>query len=197
MVKEKVSSKNERSLYFNLVLYPDEDLSHQKALDYIRQHYSCAYINHNRDLDDEGNIKKPHTHVVIRFNNYRWKNAIATELDIPSNYIVKCNNFKSSLEYLIHFNDPDKAQYEISEVYGSLKEKLAFYLKDKNISESEKVLFLIDFISSYEMKLSIKDFVVFCCHNNMYDIYRRNAYSFNKIIDDHNFEIFQKNQFKY
>lgn len=197
MVNEKVSSKikNERSLYWNLILYPDEDISHKNALEYIQHHYSYAYIIHNKDIDQNGELKKPHVHCVIKFNNYRWKNAISEELNIPSNYLQKCNNLKSSLEYLIHFNEDDKTHYNINEVFGDLKIKLEYYLQDRNITESEKVLQLIDFIDSYDDNLSVKDFIIFCCHKNMYDIYRRNAYSFNKILEEHNFQIFKKNQF--
>lgn len=193
MVNKKVS--NERSIYWLLILYPDEDITHQQALQYIQSHFSYAYILHDKDKDEKGNIKKPHYHVIIKFNNYRWKKSISEELKILPNYLQKCNNLESSLKYLIHFNEEDKTHYEVSQVHGDLKIKLEYYLKDKNINESEKVLYLLDFIKHYEYHLTIFDFITFCCHQNMYDIYRRSAYSFNKIIDEHNFEIYKKNQY--
>lgn len=195
MVKKKVS--NERSLYWCLVLYPGEDPKHRIALDYIQFNYSYAFIKHDKDTTDTGELKKEHYHVIIRFNNYRWRNAVAEELGITPNYLEKCRNLEKSLKYLIHFDNENKYQYDINCVQGDLKEKLLKYIEDKTITESEKVLILIDYIKSSTKQITITDLIIFCCHKNLYDIYRRNAYSFNKIIEEHNYQIFKKDQYKY
>ena len=178
--------KNERSLNWCLVLYPNEDPSHKKALDYIIQHFSYAYITHDRDILDDGSLKKEHTHVVIKFNNYRWRNAIAEELKIAPNYLEKTRNLENSLKYLIHFNDENKAQYDISEVQGDLKTKLSQYLNNTDKSESEKVLDLLDYLNINPDYISLNDFITYVCSFGLYDIYRRSAITFIKLIDEHN-----------
>lgn len=189
--------KNERSLYWCLVLYPEEDLSHKKAIEYIENHYSYASIIHDNDLNEDGTLKKSHVHIVLRFSNYRWRNAISQELNITPNYLEKCKNLENALKYLVHINNPDKFQYEISQVHGDLKNKLLSYLKDKSLSESEQAKQLLLFIQDYPTSLSLSDFLIFCCDHGFYSIYRRNAYTFNKILEEHNFEILRKNQYKY
>ena len=123
--------KNERSLIWCLLLYPEEDLSHKEALKYISNTYECAYIVHDKDTDTHGEIKKAHTHVVVKFPNYRWRTALGEELKITPNYLEKCRNMENALEYLIHFKDTDKFQYNFEDVKGILKNKLK---KDNLIS---------------------------------------------------------------
>ena len=81
--------KNERSLNWCLVLYPNEDPTHKKALDYIIQHFSYAYIIHDKDILDDGSLKKEHCHVVIKFNNYRWRNAVKVNIKMYKKLKIK------------------------------------------------------------------------------------------------------------
>lgn len=185
-------SKNERAYNWLLVLYPYEDNSHQVALDYIQFHYdNYAYITHDKDITDTGELKKKHVHVVIKFDTQRWRNAIAEELNILPNYIEKCNNLDTSLKYLIHFDNQDKAQYDIDSVKGPLRQKLENLLNKGSMTESEKVLFLMDFIFSYHKKLELSEFIRFCCSVEMYDTYRRSATTFIKLIDAQNYKIWE------
>ncbi len=177
---------NERSLNWCLVLYPQEDNSHKLALDYIISHYSYAYIKHDRDILDDGSLKKEHVHVVIKFNNYRWRNAIAEELKITPNYLEKCRNLENALKYLIHFNNEDKAQYDISEVNGDLKLKLSNYLEHTEKSESDKVLELLYYINSFDNFITLNDFIHYVCSIGLYDVYRRSATTFIKLLEEHN-----------
>lgn len=178
--------KNERSLNWCLVLYPEEDKSHKKALEYIQKNYSCAYITHDMDLLEDGTLKKVHTHIVIKFNNYRWRNAIAEELGITPNYLEKCRNLENALKYLIHFNNEEKYQYDIENVHGTLKNKLNMYLNNTDKTESEKVLELIDFINTTPDFLTLNYFIQYVCSIGLYDIYRRSATTFIKLLDEHN-----------
>lgn len=188
---------NERSIVWCLVLYPSEDPTHKQAIEIIQHNYSYALIEHNSDINEDGQLKKSHTHIVLKFNNYKWKLSLAKELGITPNYLEKCRNLEKALKYLIHLENEDKFQYDIDLVHGDLKAKLKNYIRNKNLSESEKVLQLIDFINTYDRKLKISEFIQVCCQLNMYDIYRRSQFSFNKIIEEHNYEIWEKNQYKY
>lgn len=179
---------NERSCSWALVLYPRECEDHKTALDYIIKNYSkYAYIEHDSDLSDSGELKKPHTHIVIQFTNYRWRNAIAEELNITPNYLEKIRNLENSLKYLIHFNNTDKYQYDIEKVQGTLKSKLISYINTTDKSESDKVLELLEYLESQKGFVRLSTFIKYVCANNMYDIYRRSATTFVKLLEEHNF----------
>lgn len=179
---------NERSIHWALVLYPNEDPTHKFALEYIQTNYSkYAYIMHDKDILEDGTPKKLHFHIVISFNNYRWRNAISTELGITPNYIEKIRNLENSLKYLIHYNNSNKYQYSIEDVKGTLKHKLENYINSQDKTESEKVLELLSYIENYKGYLKLTDFIKYVCDTNLYDIYRRSATTFVKLLEEHNY----------
>lgn len=131
----------QKSRCFSLVIYPSEDKTHQKALDYIVNNYQYAYINHNKDIEkDTGEIKKEHTHIIIYFDNARYKNSIAKELEITDNYIQKCD-FIAYTKYLIHKNNKDKYQYSIGEIKTNMEEKIINAIE--YTSKTEQILNII------------------------------------------------------
>lgn len=176
-----------RSRKMCMLLYPNEDETHRKALEYIRLNYDYASIVHDKDVNIEtGEIKKEHTHVVVSFSNAKWNTAFAEEIGITENYIQSIRSFESCLEYLIHYNDDTKYQYDIEEVQGSLKNKLKKFVINDNKDENEKCLELIEYIDSYYGYLSIKDFSLYCCSVGMWDMFRRASGIYLSIIQEHN-----------
>lgn len=95
---------NVKSRTFCVLLYPDCE-NHVDALNFIRSNFSYAAILHDKDVDDNGELKKPHFHVVIRFDNPRYISSIVKELNIEPNYIRRCMSFDKALLYLIHYGD--------------------------------------------------------------------------------------------
>lgn len=179
-----------------LLLYP-EDATHVQAMEKIVKSYDYAAIAHDKDYwteEDEkknpehvaGELKKTHWHVVLRTQNATWSTAICKELGIEENYIEQAKNIDNSLQYLIHYNDNDKAQYTIDEVFGSLKTKLTESINKVEKSEGEKVVELIQFIEEYNGKLTITEFAKYCAMNGYWAEFRRSGAIFVKIIDEKN-----------
>lgn len=179
-----------------LLLYPD-NVSHVEAVSKIEKSYDYAAIMHDRDVwtaDDEkknpehkqGEYKKSHWHIVLRFNQAVWSTAICKDLGIEHNYIENIKRFDNALQYLIHYNDTDKAQYTVDEVFGNLKTKLVESINKVEKTEGEKVVELIQFIKDYDGKLSITDFATYCALNGYWSEFRRSGAIFCKMIDEHN-----------
>lgn len=187
-------NNNERSSNWCLVLYPQEDKTHELALKIIKKEYNYACIVHDNDLDSKGEIKKSHTHVVLSFKSQRWRNSLALELGITPNYLERCRNLESSLKYLIHYNDQDKFQYDVNDVEGTLKNKLLELLEYSDMSESDKFLELVNFIYRYPTHLTLHDFLQYVCSSSLFSVYRRSAMTFNQLIKEHNIELISKKQ---
>lgn len=168
-----------------LLLYPDNE-SHMKALEKIKTSYDCAYILHNRDVTEEGELKKEHYHVVLRVPNGTWSSAICKDLGIDHVFIEQVKKFDNALQYLIHYNDTDKVQYNINEVKGNLKTKLVESINKIDKSEGEKVIELIDYIEKQDTRITIKQFASYCASQGYWSEFRRSASIFIKIIDEHN-----------
>lgn len=167
----------------NLILYP-EDSSHSLALDIIRKNYDYALCLHDLDLSDEGEIKKAHYHVVVRFGNARSSQSVANELGIQHNYIEQCHNLNASLLYLIHFNNADKHQYTISCVEGTLKNKLETLLSGEK-DEGEDVLQLLSLLEGLPPDITYTEFLKQACKAGLWSQFRKLGFGAKLILDDH------------
>ena len=187
-----------RDRKFLFMLYPDNE-EHAKAVEKIKKSYDYAGILHDRDYfteEDEkknpehvaGTLKKPHWHIIIRVTgkNPIWSSALCKELGVDERFCEKPKSFENALMYLIHYNDIDKAQYDPTEVFGSIKNKLMECLNNVSKSEGEKVSELIEYIESQNEIITIKNFARYCAQNGYWAEFRRSASIFIKIIDEHN-----------
>lgn len=174
-----------RNRSFMVLLYED-DITHEKALKKIMVSYDYVGILHNKDVNEDGELKKRHYHIVLRFKNAMWNTALAKELGIQLNYIQEVKKFDNALLYLLHYNDKDKAQYSIDEVFGNMKTRLNEIINKNEKSEGEKVVDLIAYIKEYNGRLSITDFAIYCAKNGYWAEFRRSASILLKIIEEKN-----------
>lgn len=183
-----MSDKRYRS--FMLVLYPDDE-THQDTLLYIQEFIdNYAFILHDKDFNENGEIKKAHYHVVIKLSNNKTISALAKELKIGENYITPTHkSYVKGLRYLIHADDEDKYQYDFEEVIGPLKKQLKKSLTaDKD--EADAVIELLELIEKHG-ELSMQSFVRIIASSGLWSVYRRNSYTFNLLLSEHNYK-FQK-----
>lgn len=179
-----------RDRKFMLLLYPDNK-EHVNALELIKQSYDYAYILHDKDTKENGDINKPHWHVVITTgNNAIWNTSLADTLGIDVVFTgEKIKKLDRALEYLIHFNDSDKFQYNIDEVKGNLKNRMKLSMNQTDKTEGEKVIELYDYIDSSKKIIKSKEFGRWCAMNGYWDVYRRAGAIFNQAIIERNNEI--------
>lgn len=183
-----MSLEKYRSRVHMLLLYPD-DSSHLLALEKIKSSYDFAGCLHDKDIADDGILKKPHYHIVLRFSQAVWNTAICKELNISQNYIENVNRFDNALQYLIHYNDSQKHQYSLNDVFGNLKKKLVESINKVEKSECEKVFELIEYINNCDYKITANHFSSYCAINGYWAEFRRSASIFFKIIDEHNLNL--------
>lgn len=184
-MKSKINYDFNRN--YTLILYP-EDATHMYALTIIQQKYDYAMILHNKDILENGEIKKEHYHVVIHFKNARHRKAIAKFLGIEENYITGCD-LKAQLRYLIHIDDKDKHQYELEEVEGTEKMKKLFFdyieINKKNISL--EIREIIEGITENKIR-NIEQLMIWACDNGYIEIILKNSYIFTKLLERKSFK---------
>lgn len=118
---------------FQFIVYLDS--APEDWVTHIRKLVSKVWISplHDKDVKDDGTLKKPHHHVVIYFENAKTPDRVRLEW-LPQNIpfaVFPDNEFKFNTEcvvgsvrgagrYLCHLDDPDKAQYSVEFVqsYG-------------------------------------------------------------------------------
>lgn len=185
-----------RDRKFVAVLYP-EDPSHVECIDKLLSGgYNFAGILHNQDVyedgEHEGELKKPHWHIVLRFKNAVWNTAIAKELGITPNYLEACKDVDSALLYLVHYGNEKKAQYEYESVFGPLKLKLATLLADTD--EGTRVLNIVEIIENSPGPIGYSELLKKAVAAGLYaDLRRMGAFAVG-LMREHNYEVTRLSQ---
>lgn len=150
------------------ILYPDsESYDCETLLSTIRSKFiDWAYIQHDKDVNENGELKKPHIHWVGRATP-RCLSVVSNFLGLPENDIEVVKNFDNMVMYLIHLNDIDKFQYSPDDVETNLP-NISQLLRRKSEGQIVKDL------ASAKMHKSWYDLVQYAVDIDSYDILRRN-----------------------
>ena len=149
-------------------LYPDsESYDCETLLSTIRSKFiDWAYILHDKDVNENGELKKPHIHWVGRATP-RCLSVVSNFLGLPENDIEVVKNFDNMVMYLIHLNDIDKFQYSPDDVETNLP-NIGQLLRRQSEGQIVKDL------ASAKMQKSWYDLVQYAVDIDSYDILRRN-----------------------
>lgn len=183
--------REQRHKTYEIILYVEsENLpSINEIISTLDQlNYDYAYILHNKDIKDYTTfeLKKPHFHILLHFNNAISLSTLSNKLNIPSNYIEIKEDLIQSLLYLIHYNISDKTQYLVSEVDGPMSIKLKNLVELGYFNENTAILNIIDYIETSDKPLTYRDLLIYCVHNNILKYYKNYQYTLNQIMQDHN-----------
>lgn len=174
---------NDRERSWEVELYPD-DPSHAYAIECFDR-YNCVGILHDKDVKTDGTPVKPHHYRLYFFKNAKFRYALAEELHITPNYVNKIKkDKKAACLYSIHYNDQDKYQYPLEEVYAG-RDIVRQYMQGL-VSESEKVLKIIEYLDSHDCYVHMRPIVIWSCENGYYDALRRGGRIVEKLIKEHN-----------
>lgn len=98
----------------------------------VEQCPQYAWILHDRDTND-GQLIAPHVHAYIEFTNPRSFKSVADTLNVPENMVCKVIDKNGILQYLIHKNQPDKFQYDFTEIHTNFDLEPYFMDKSNNL----------------------------------------------------------------
>lgn len=98
-----------RNRWCSLVLYPE---SQAEAIEKATTTFPCVWITHDKDKGPDGELLKPHVHILCHFGNARYFSGIAKELGVPEGAVNRVDNPEKAFAYLTHDNNPEKHQYD-------------------------------------------------------------------------------------
>lgn len=182
--KENPKTKNR---WYTCILYQEDPKFEEYMNNILSKFYYVTYIDHDRDILEDGTTKKLHRHIVFYVgDNARHIQSVAEEINIPSNYLEGCKKEKMLL-YLIHYNAPTKTLYNIEEVHGLLKDELK-ELITKQTSEVKRLKALKDLIKERRPRTTWELFCI-CLESGNIDIMKKYQLILTKIVDEikHNF----------
>ncbi|MCM1050250.1 MAG: Rep family protein [Clostridiales bacterium] len=169
-------------------------------------HCKVAYILHDRDKYAEsdlkkyiknnegkppdwkvGDIKKPHYHIVLKFENLKSiKGVLLMLAPLEVKYIEPVQTERGMIRYLIHIDDVEKYQYNKKDIvlYGGYNID-KFFESDKDINDIKKELRNILLKDNGFYTYNYFDFYNYIADNYSYeylDIIDRFSYSFQSLI---------------
>lgn len=112
---KKDSEKRKRNWCF--VVYPESAPGEWRKI--LRDMHVTGYISplHDKDVNADGEAKKPHWHVILKFaglKSFSQIKEITEKLNAPDPQ--DCKDVKAYARYLIHVDNPEKAQYSAGDV---------------------------------------------------------------------------------
>lgn len=138
-----------------------------------------AYILHDRDKTEVGELKKPHYHLILRKTSPTSLITVARQLGIPSNYVQPIKNWKRMVKYLVHDENTDKFQYEVEEIISSDSKLIQSYFREED--ETEQAGRILSFILDADI-INYSILAQWCIANDLYATFRRNASMWSNII---------------
>lgn len=123
MAKPRMPPK--KSKYFCCVLYPDSSTyCVDKVIKSLAEEHLTFAVSpiHDRDIEDDGSLKKAHYHLLLAYssattlNNIRaWFNSCGLpESELHS--VRVCASAVGYFRYLTHKDNPEKIQYDESDI---------------------------------------------------------------------------------
>lgn len=141
-----------------------------------------AFILHDKDVLENGEIKTPHLHLVglLKVNRKRLSstlNDIANFISVNTLAITidKMSDIVGSLQYLIHKNNKEKHQYECKDIFTNISQgEMSTYMASD--SKSMSIEYLIGVVEQNRSKIEIMRIIGLTYYhlyrNTINDIYK-------------------------
>ena len=114
-----------KSRYWSFIVYPESVLTDWEE---VLCKLGCVFAVsplHDRDINANGEVKKPHYHVLVQFDGpTTYKNVKESICDVVGGTIPQRTiSLRGYYRYLCHLDNPEKAQYDINDIkcYGGFK----------------------------------------------------------------------------
>lgn len=137
--------KGKRARNWTLIIYPESAPQNWRG---ILDDEHIMWVEsplHDRDTNPDGEKKKAHWHILLTFEgkkSYRQIKEIADELNSPIPKPVQ--SAKGLVRYMIHMDNPEKYQYDKSEIIGHGGADVSSYFE---LSATRKLDILNDIVS--------------------------------------------------
>lgn len=100
-------------------------------------------INHDKDLNEQGEPAETHTHIYMEYVNPRKISTVANLLGVEANFVEVIRNKKGYLRYLTHKDEEEKHKYSDDEVYTNHNQSYEMMVRGNSITDKEIADYII------------------------------------------------------
>lgn len=152
MSGKKTSTSDGRVRNFATIVYPDS--APENWLEILAEHFVPAFVSplHDKDVNPDGEPKKPHFHVMIMFEGKKSIEQATSVFTLFGGVGCKVvQSMRGMARYFCHMDNPEKAQYSPDDVRSFCG------------ADYSAVIGLVT--DKYK---AIREMIVFCEENQMY-----------------------------
>lgn len=174
--------KDERTRNWTFIVYPESAPADWRSrIDDLHIQWVESPI-HDKDINPDGDPKKPHWHILLVFENKKNYEQIKMITDLVNGTIPqKCASSKGLVRYMIHLDNPEKYQYSYSDIichggydlsdifrpsatqrYEMIRE-MGDFIRENHITEFSQLFF-------YAAENKFDDWFPLLCDNSAYII---------------------------
>lgn len=177
---KKIETKSEeieekRYRHFMILLYEDsKSYKFDDVLFDLKGSFkNYAYIKHLPESDE----KKEHIHFILSLDNPRSINSLSKRVGVEPNYIQSIKSLRASCRYLIHIDNDEKKQYDLTDVKVSSSFSRKFFASFDDLKTEEDVIddiyLFMDSLVNNSFRDAVKQLIIFV-NSQAYDtIYKR------------------------
>lgn len=149
-----MANKEDRNRNYFLTIFENAEC-YTKLQDILFNLSNCtyAYIEHNKDIDENGVPKLRHYHVVLNYKNDRTFQTVQNKF--KGAHIEKVLILSKSIQYLTHKNDKDKHQYNYENIITNDFENIKALYLDKDYPILNEQVITEDISNAYEQGLEL------------------------------------------
>lgn len=142
-------NKEQRTRNWTFVLYDESapknwaEILDEEHIEWIESPW------HDKDVNADGEPKKKHKHIALLFGgvkSYEQVKEITDKLHAP--IPQRCHNTKAMVRYMAHLDNPEKAQYSVSDIKAHGGVDLAELLRPSSSERYTMIKEMIDYIRS-------------------------------------------------
>jgi hypothetical protein len=149
MENTKASTKkiDARSRNWSFIVYPDSAPGNWRELIDEEHMPWCESPLHDKDVDPDGEVKKPHWHIILTFEgkkSFEQIKEISDRVNAPKP--EKIATVRGMVRYFLHLDNPEKHQYERKDIIGHGGFDIGEMLKPTNSGRYELIAEMQDFV---------------------------------------------------
>ena len=164
--EKKIKDRSLRT--FAMILYPDSDAYNcESIMSDVMSNYDYAFIMHDRDVDEDGVLKKAHIHCMVSFNSPRKQSWVLSRF--KQSHIEIISSASAYLTYLTHsdLDDSTKYIYPDSDLHMSSKFKAIYEKEVKEINLIDLVNEFNSYCVEQDLNPVYKNFVFWVAKNHV------------------------------
>ncbi len=170
MARPKKSNENgTRTRNWTIIVYPDSapenwrDILDEEHIEWVESPL------HDKDINPDGTIKKPHYHVLLLFGGVKtYEQVLEFVQPLKCPIPKRVHNARALVRYMAHLDNADKEQYDVSKIVAHGGVDIYELLKSNSSERYTIIREMITFIKEFNID-EFQDLVDYAIENHYDD----------------------------